>query len=172
MTTRIIRTPPLFADAEECLASQYAQEFNALGGTPGHFWSLKRARHRDPIYGEPSAGGGWSFDGPWSMPVVFEFAESTGAVPGVTPVGFTKNAEAKLWVARVDLEARGAPVPKEGDIWMVWDRPGNAYRYWDVVNAGRDGHLGDTPTFVQYMITLKHRTDFEPGRKIAEQTRP
>jgi hypothetical protein len=171
MTTTINRTPPLFADAEACMASSLAQELNGLAGTPGYFWSLKRARHRDALYGEPGEGG-WSFSGPWRMPVVFQFAESTDAAPSVSPAGYQKNADAKLWVARADLEARGAPEPKEGDVWMVWPNNGNEYQFWDVVNSGRDGQLWDTATYVQHEITLKRRSEFEPGRKVAEEHKP
>lgn len=161
---------PIFPDdavSELPLWDSIAQEPARLSGTNFRLWSVRRAKHRHPLYGEPSKGGDWDFHGPWEMLGGFEFDQGQEIEPEAGSEGLQKTASAVLYVARKELEDRDAPKPKVGDVIDLWDREpfGSEFQYWDVTKANPDGNIWSTEVYVQYRLELKRRSRFEPGRK-------
>lgn len=164
----------LFPDAdnsERVLWDSIAQEPAVLSGVTIRLWSLRRAMNRHPLYGEPANpenNGEWSFGGPWEMNASIEFEESENVDHEATSEGSQKTGEATMFIARKELEDIGAPRPKMGDVISMWgELPfSSQYKYWDVISADEAGHIMSTNAFVQYKLKLKHRTKFEPGRKV------
>lgn len=164
----------LFPDAdvsERPLWDSIASEPAKLSGVDVKLWSLRRAKHRHPLYGEPSFGGKeWSFNGPYEMAGGLEFDEAQEVESEATTEGLGKTSNAVLWIARKEFEDVGAPDPKIGDVIEFWGDKATPFlrqfKYWEVTRANPDGHIMSTPEYVQYRIELKQRTKFEPGRKV------
>lgn len=174
---RIRRIFPGDADAtvERPLHDSIAQEPARLAGTSLRVYSLRRAKNHHPLYREPSAGNGdWSFNGPWEVMGVVEFQQATDIDASARTEGLGRNATAKLWIARKELEDASCPDPKEGDViefWgnAPWKRAGR-FQFWDIIKANPDGNIQDSEVFVQWEITLEARASFDPVRK-TENTR-
>lgn len=165
---------PLFPDpdnSEQALWDSIAGEPAALAGVTLRLWSLRRAMNRHPLYGEPANpenDGEWSFSGPWEMRGTIEFEEAENIDSEATAEGYQKTAEGVMFISRKAVEDVGAPRPKTGDVVAVWWEPPfySKYIFWDVVGSDEGGHIMSTNAFVQYKLKLRHRTKFEPGRKV------
>jgi hypothetical protein len=163
-------------DCEGCgderrLWDSVANEGNRLAGTPVKMYVLRRAKNRDPIYGEPSRDGKeWSFEGPFEVMGSVEYTERDDNETEATEAGIQKTKSATLWIARVEFEDKGAPYPKKGDVAVFWGQPPFAEpaeeQQWDVVSVEPDGHLFSAEAFVQYRINVKQRTKFYAFRKV------
>lgn len=154
--------------SEQEMFDQVASEQARLAGTPFRIYSLRRAKHRDPLYGEPSRDGKeWVFQGPFEMMGAIEFSEATGTTTDVTENGTMTESEATLQVSRKEFEDREAPEPKRGDVIEFWyDRPfGEPGYQWDVVGSDTDGEIWSTERFTLWIIKLKKRTKFLAFRK-------
>jgi len=154
-----------------------AREPARVSGTKVAFFSLRRAKNRHPLYKEPSVDDQeWSFHGPYEMYGALEFQQSDEIVPEATETGQHTQADAILWVARAEFEARDAPVPKLGDVFEFWSLDQSAFSedkrhsQWDVTKANPDGNIFTSETFVQWKIELKQRKKFLAIRK-TENTR-
>lgn len=166
----------IFPDAEiseRPLWDSIAQEPAKLSGVTAQLWSLRRAKNRHPLYGEPAnpeSNGEWSFNGPWEMSVAIEFDEAQEVENEVSAEGLHSTGNATAHIARKELEDVGAPAPKIGDVLEFWGEEESPfkrhYKYWEVTRANADGHIVSQADFVQYRLELKLRTKFEPGRKI------
>jgi hypothetical protein len=164
----------IFPDAEVSerpLWDSIAAEPARLSGADVKLWSLRRAKNRHPLYGEPSVGGkDWEFHGPYEMAGGLEFDEAQEVEPEATTEGLSTSASAVLHIARIEFENVGAPDPKVGDVIEFWGDKTTPFmrkfKYWEVTKANPDGHIMSTAEYVQYRIELKQRTRFEPGRKV------
>ena len=160
---------------ERRLWDSVASEPNRLAGTPMKFYSIRRAKNRDPLYKEPSAEGKeWSYEGPFEVMGSVDFPQFEGSTVEATEVGYRKESEAEAYVARVDFERVESPYPKTGDIVEFWTEPPfndpERETQWDVVKVSRDGNIFSSEKFVQYKISLRRRSKFFAFRK-TEHTR-
>lgn len=155
---------------ERKLWDSIAAEPARLAGDKIRYYSLRRAKNRDPLYKEPSAGGEeWAFEGPFEMMAAIDFPQSDNITPEATESGIRTQAEAIAWVARKEFEDRESPYPKKGDVVEFWSEPPFGYdqeaTQWDVVKATRDGNVFTTSTFTMYKIELRLRSKFVAFRK-------
>lgn len=155
--------------SEQAFWDSIATEPAQLSGTPVRIYSVRRAKNRHPLYAEPSrAGNEWEYHGPWEIMGAFAFDQGTDIDDSVGAEGIQKTAEAVLHLSRKALEDVDAPDPKVGDVIHLWDRQpfGSELQYWDVVKANPDGNVFTHESFVQFRLELRHRSRFEPGRKV------
>lgn len=158
------------ATVERRLWDSVAQEPAKLSGMRFRLYSIRRAKNRHPLYGEPSVGGDWEFSGPWEMACTLDYAQGDAIQPEASTEGLRKTSNAVLWVARKEFEDASAPEPKIGDVVDFWEMPPFAgaaeIRFWDVTQANPDGNMFTIETFVMWRIELKVKTTFDPERKV------
>lgn len=156
-------------NSELPLWDSVANEPTRLSGTTFRLYAVRRAMHRHPLYGEPTHGGhDWEFHGPWEMLGALEFDQGNEIDTEASSEGIQKIASAILWIPRKEIERVGSPRPKVGDVINVWDKPPfkSQFEYWDVTKANPDGNIWTSEAFVQFRCELRHRSKFEPGRKV------
>jgi len=155
---------------EQALWDSVATEPARLAGEPVKLYQLRRAKNRDPVYGEPShEGKDWSYNGPFELYAAIDYPQSDNVTVEASEQGARTESEAVIWISRKEFEDRSAPYPKKGDIIEFWSEVpfGNSSQFsqWDVVKATRDGNVFTTSTFVQFKIEVKLRSKFVPFRK-------
>jgi hypothetical protein len=155
---------------ERKLWDSIASEPARLAGEPIQFYSIRRAKNRDPLYKEPSAEGKeWSFNGPFEVYATIDFPQADNITQEARDDGEHSEADAIAWVARKEFEDREAPYPKRGDVVEFWAVLPWGYEkentQWDVVKASRDGNMFTTAAYVMYKIDLKQRSKFVAFRK-------
>jgi hypothetical protein len=166
---RIFPDDPV-ASVERPLFDSIAQEPPRLSGTPFRFYSVRRARARDPLYGEPSQDKQeWDFHGPWEMFGVIEYDQPSDNNSEATSDGIQIQSDATFEAARKEFEDAGAPFPKIGDVIEIWNE--NEFsdvqqRYWEVTKSNPDGSIHSSEVYVMWKMDLKRRTRFDPKRKI------
>lgn len=159
---------------EQALFDGFAQEQVAVSGTPVDYWCINVPDSvKDPLYGEAKIR---RFAGPFKVMGSF-------TAPSVNPspeeFGLTGKWDAAIWIARKSFEDAGAPIPNEGDVLRTWNLPyyiatstmepepvPSAGYFFNVVQLGPDGYVGDSPIFVGYKFTLTRRAEFTPERRI------
>jgi len=168
----------IFPDEAGCtdereLWDSIASESSNLSGTKFEFFSLRRAKNRHPLYREPSAGGGeWSFHGPYEMMGSIEFAQNDNTSTDSSETGQHKTSDAVLWISRSEMELKGAPDPKLGDVVGFWNLDGSQFSethrkaQWDVVKASKDGNMFSSEVFVLWRLELRRKTKFLSFRKV------
>jgi hypothetical protein len=137
------------------------------------YYSLNRGRNVDPLYNEPADdplyGGGpvgvsevWGWFPAFEIQGAMEYTGETGSNPSVRDEGKEYDYDATLRIAASEWTrlAPSGQAPKEGDVCYVYSM------YWDIVQFGDSGHVGDTMTFVGWVVKLKRRENFEPQRKL------
>jgi hypothetical protein len=148
----------------DCIAS----ELNELAGEEINFYgqNIKKSTI-DPLYGEPVER---KIEGPFR---VWAWVRWPQISPESGEHGFGFEMDGECVIARAHLDKIGAPYPFEGDIIEMWRTPyhdadslGKGL-FFDIVRVANDGHIHDTPTFVQFRLTLKRRTQFGAERKIS-----
>jgi hypothetical protein len=86
--------------------------------------------------------------------------------------GFGREWDAQVTISRVSLDESNAPYPSEMDIIEMWRTPyHDAWSmgkgmFFDVIKAKNDGHINDSPTFTQFVLLLKRRSQFGAERRI------
>lgn len=167
-------------ESEACFFDSIAQEHVKAHGTDLMFWHQDiEASVKDPLYDEPIARE-WA--GPYKIKGFVEYMAGT---PQMQEEGMTVRWSGRVWVARVELEERGAPAPLEGDVFKFWDNkfftehsvnadeaalhgsPKPGY-FFDIINVDDDGHVFDTGHFVGLVITVSRRTEFAAERRLEE----
>lgn len=146
-----------------------ASEPTRMSGTSFRIYSVRRAKHRHPLYAEPSSGGQWEYHGPWEMMGALIFAQASDSTTSVDSSGKMETSTATLYVARKEFERVEAPDPKIGDVIHVWGKMpfGVSQQFWDIVSDKRDDEtMFTSEAFVQYRLSLTRRTSFDPGRKV------
>lgn len=150
------------------LLDSVASEPTKLSGTPFRLYSVRTAKNRHPLYGEPSRGRHWEFQGPWEMMGALVFDQIGDANVTVDSPGSQESATATLYLSRKEQETCEAPEPKVGDVIHLWNKKPFAsdFEFWDVVQSNHDGQVFSSEAFTQYVLSLTRRTVFDPGRKI------
>lgn len=159
------------AVVERPLWDSIAQEPARLSGTQVRLYSVRRAKNHHPLYREPGAGSkDWEFQGPWEFWGAIEFDPTTDVDTDAGSEGLKKSADAILWVSRKELEDIGAPDPKVDDVIHFWGkRPfkrASGFEFFDLIKAEPHGNVMSTETFVQWKLTLKARSSFDPERRV------
>lgn len=138
-------------------------EINFYGYDPT---SVQNRAKIDPLYGEPTER---DIQGPFRIPALVKYPEYE---PMSEESGFSREWDAQVTVARAHLDERNVPYPSEGDIIEMWRTPYHDRwsmgkgMFFDVLKAKHDGHINDTPTFTQFLLTVKRRTQFGAERRI------
>ena len=158
-------------DSELELFDCIASDLNELAGSKINYYgydpySLENRALIDPLYGEPTER---KFSGPFRIWAQVKYPEYT---PLTEEPGFSREWDAKVTISRVHLDEQNAPYPSEGDIIELWRTPfHDAWSmgkgmFFTVVKSNNDGHINQTPSFVQFKLDLKRRTQFGAERKI------
>lgn len=154
-------------DSEQELFDMVASDQNEAAGIDVNFYSNnKKLGTKDPLYGEYVNR---HIDGPYRVPAWVKWPPQN---PFSTEHGFTLEFDGECVISRIHLENKKAPFPSEGDIIEMWRTPYHDANsmgkgmFFDVIKVNNDGHINDTPTFVQFRLTLKRRPQFGAERKI------
>jgi hypothetical protein len=120
----------------------------------------------DPLYGEPTER---NFAGPFRVMAYIQYPEYE---PLAEEVGFGREWDAQVVLSRSHLDQINAPYPSEADIIEMWRTPYHDQwslgkgMFFDVTKAKHDGHINDSPTFTQFRLFLKRRSQFGAERRI------
>ena len=159
----------LLNDCEAGYFDSIASEVNSLAGTQINFYNLRPvAGEIDPLYGEHTSRAPV---GPIKMWATFEWPQVT---PESGEPGFHLEFDCQCYIARVDFDKINAEYPYEGDVIEAWRTPYHIERskgtglFFDVIKVENDGHVNDSPTFVQFRLSLKRRTEYNAERRLNE----
>lgn len=171
---RIFPTENSECGDEREIFDSIASEQALLGGTNVLYYVINRAKHRHPLYKEPSVGGDWSFEGPYELAATIDFPQPDNTTVEATDSGKRKVQEAVVWISRKEFENRGCPYPQEGSVLEFWSqKPFGTDRQkaqWDIVKADPDGNIYTSETFVMYKLEVKKRSEFYAFRKTEGDT--
>ena len=137
-------------------------------GIEVNYYSMnKQGSVIDPLYGEYAQR---EVDGPWRLSAKAEWPQRS---PISGEAGYTVEFDGKCTISRVHFEEKHAPYPIEGDVLEMWRTPYHDINslgglFFDILKVLNDGHLNDSPTFTQFVMTLKRRPQFAPERRLAE----
>lgn len=121
----------------------------------------------DPLYGEPTER---DLTGPARIWALVKYPEYT---PLTEESGFGRDWDAEVIISRFHLDEQNLAYPSESDIVELWRTPyHDAWSmgkglFFDVVKAKHDGHINDSPTFTQFKLTVKRRSQFGAERRIS-----
>ncbi len=153
--------------SEVFIHDMVASDLNEAAGDEINYYSLnKDSSTIDPLYGEFIDR---DIDGPWKLPALVAWDQQT---PMTGEAGYTVEFNGKCTISRVHFEDFHAPYPIEGDIIEMWRTPYHDIDsmglglFFDVVQVNNDGHINDSPTFIQFILILKRRPQFGPERRI------
>ncbi len=157
----------LLDDSESAFFDGIATELNTLAGDEINFYGQNRSRSTiDPLYGEYINR---AIDGPFRLNAWVKWPQIN---VDVSEQGFGFEMDGMCSISRLELENANAPYPFEGDIIEMWRTPyhdadslGKGL-FFDVIRVENDGHINDSPTFVQFKLYLKRRTQNGAERKI------
>ena len=170
---RIFPDDPVVS-VERPLFDSIAQEPARLAGLPIRFFSLRRAKARHPLYGEPSKDREeWDFHGPWEMFATIEYDQPSDNSQDVGSEGLQVTRDATMKIARKEFEDAGSPFPKVGDVIEMWRESEFAAvqnRFWDVVDADPDDNIFQTEVYTMWKLSLKAKGRFRPNRKTEGET--
>jgi hypothetical protein len=133
---------------------------------PHNAQSPVNRRKIDPLYGErtePIAAE------PQRNKAIVKYPEYE---PMAEESGFAREWDAKVILSRAMLDEKNLPYPSEADVIEMWRTPYHDMwsmgkgLFFDVIKAKHDGHINDTPTFTQFELTLKRRSQFGAERRI------
>lgn len=120
----------------------------------------------DPLYGELTA----------AVPTQANKITALVKYPEYDPLseetGFSREWDARVILSRAMLDEKNLPYPSENDVIEMWRTPYHDRwsmgkgMFFDVLKAKHDGHINDSPTFTQFELTLKRRSQFGAERRI------
>jgi len=158
-------------DCEVGLFDKINSDLNELAGIRVNYYgydpnTAENKAKVDPLYGEPTER---KFDGPFRVWAIVKYPTYT---PMTEESGFGREWDSKCTISRHHLDEANAPYPAEGDIIEMWRTPfHDAWSmgkgmFFDVIKSENDGHINGTPTFTQFKLTLKRRSQFGAERRI------
>lgn len=164
--------PLEYGVCESFLFDCWAGEHVRLSGTDIDFFSLDLDRSTvDPLYGE-------ALERKWKGPFKLKgYLEVPSISPEVGEEGLSASFETSVWIARVELESKGAPAPAPQDIIRFWNTPFFNSRgvldenvpqsgyFFSVTNIPEtDGHIMGLPRFVGFKLEIKRETSMTAER--------
>jgi len=129
--------------------------------------SIQNRSKVDPLYGEPTER---VINGPNRIMAAVKYLEYE---PLTEESGFGREWDAKVILSRAHLDEKNLPYPSENDIIEMWRTPYHDRwsmgkgMFFDVIKAKHDGHINMSPTFTQFELTLKRRSQFGAERRIS-----
>jgi hypothetical protein len=179
----------VYFDQDITYLRRLEEERIELVGPICEYYSLRRGKNVDPLYGEPTNDplyGGSSpigtpsrHDESWSfypdvdeseplltMPCAITYEEMDNRIPSVREEGLIAEYDALFYVSRNAWERAitdtliDGRFPKEGDVVYVQNE------WWDITKVGTGGYALDSPNYVGFKAELRKRTKFTPDRKI------
>lgn len=167
---RIFPDDPV-ASVERPLFDSIAQEPARLSGTPIRFYSVRRAKARHPLYGEPSKGNEeWDYAGPWELFGTIDYSKPDAVNIEASSEGVQSTSDATMGIARKEFEDAGSPFPKVGDVIELWNNEPEfadvQREFFDVTKAEAGGNIHSTEVYVMWKLELKTKSRFDPSRKI------
>lgn len=157
----------LLDDSEQEFFDCIASEITEMAGEPVNYYSLNRAKTKiDPLYGEAT-------DRKWEGPFrVMAYVQFPNPEVIADEHGFGFDFDGMVTIPRTNLDKLKAPYPFEADVIEMWRTPyhdadslGQGL-FFDVIKVQNDGHINDSPIFVQFKLTLKRRTQFGAERRL------
>lgn len=149
------------------LFDSIASDLNEAAGDIVNYYSNNKQMSKiDPIYGEYSKR---QTDGPWRLPAKVDWPQQA---PMSGETGYTVEFDGKVTISRIHFEQKNAPYPAEDDVIEMWRTPFHDVDsmgqglYFDIVKVDNDGHVNDSPLFVQFILTLKRRPQFGAERRV------
>lgn len=122
----------------------------------------------DPLYGEYTDASEPRFQAHRVMALI-KYPEYTVLAE---ETGFGREWDAMVYISRAALDEKNLPYPSEADVVELWRTPYHDRwsmgkgMFFDVLKAKHDGHINDSPTFTQFELTLKRRSQFGAERRI------
>jgi hypothetical protein len=158
-------------DSEVDLFDCINQDLVELAGTDINYYAhdtsaIKNRRKVDPLYGEPTER---TFEGPHRVAAWVKYPQYE---PLAEEVGFGREWDAEVVISRASLDEKNLPYPSEADIIEMWRTPYHDRwsmgkgMFFDVIKAEHDGHINDSPTFTQFRLKIKRRSQFGAERRI------
>ena len=158
-------------DSEVDLFDCINQDLIDLAGVEINYYALDAASSKnrqrvDPLYGESAER---IFDGPHRVGALVKYPQYQ---PLADETGFGREWDAMATISRASLDEKNLPYPSETDIIEMWRTPYHDRwsmgkgMFFDVIKAEHDGHINDSPTFTQFKLTLKRRSQFGAERRI------
>ena len=154
----------LFDCINKDMAEMAGVEINYYGYDTGNCQNRQKV---DPLYGESTER---EIAGPFRVPAIVKYPEYQ---PLAEESGFGREWDARVTISRSHLDDIGAPYPSETDIIEMWRTPyHDAWSmgkgmFFDVIKAKHDGHINDSPTFTQFVLDLKRRSQFGAERRLS-----
>ena len=157
----------LLSDCDAAYFSVTNADLNELSGDEINYYPMNPVSGKiDPLYGEHTErtpGGPYRIWASVSWPEI-------NPQPGEAAFGV--EFDGMVWISRLHLDKANAPYPSEGDIIEMWRTPyhdansrGKGY-FFDIIKAQNDGHVNDSPSFVQFKLVLKRRSQFNAERRL------
>lgn len=128
--------------------------------------SIPNRSRVDPLYGEPTER---VTSGAQRIMALVKYPEYE---PLTEESGFSREWDSIVTLSRSMLDEKNLPYPSEADVIEMWRTPyhdrwsmGKGL-FFDVVKAKSDGYINSSPTFTQFVLTLKRRSQFGAERRI------
>jgi hypothetical protein len=154
-------------DSESAFFDSVNAEQIALAGGEVNFYGQNVKESKvDPLYGEFSQR---KVEGPWRVHAWIQWPIIN---PEAGETGFGFDVDGMCVISRSELERVGAPYPFEGDIIEAFRTPYHDAEslgkglFFDIIKAANDGAINDSPTFLQFKLTLKRRTQYGAERRL------
>lgn len=173
---RVMGGGRILDDSEKDFFDCINSELNELSGCEVNYYAYQTAQNgdevsrvrtkMDPLYGEAKER---VIAGPFRIMAQVKYPEYS---PVSDEGGFGRTFDAEVTISRIHLDEQNLPYPSEADIIEMWRTPYHDDQakgkglFFDVVKAWNDGHINDTPTFTQFKLQLKRRTQFGAERRI------
>jgi hypothetical protein len=133
--------------------------------------SIQNRQKIDPLYGETTSRvfGNGAGTGAARIMALVKYPEYD---PMSEESGFSREWDAMVTISRSILDEKHLPYPSEADIIEMWRTPyHDAWSmgkgmFFDVLKSKPDGYLNDSPSFTQFIVTLKRRSQFGAERRI------
>lgn len=158
---------------ELALFDSVAQEPARLSGDTVEIYPLITAKHRHPLYKEPSDGGGPVYGTPFRIPAALEYARESATTATSSDAGLVSSTDAYLWIARKEIDEKGEKLPKVGDVVHFWQyAPMGSVRsesFWDVVLAPTMGDLWSQATYTMIKVSLRQKSSFQASEKVIKR---
>lgn len=141
-----------------------AQEVPALSGFHISYYSLNRAASiQDPLYQEPTTESDFVFLGPYDIIGNLEVPTWTWEENEVGGIG---EIDALAHLSRKSIEDNHWPLPKRGDILLVWNTPQPLFTKYDIVKVTPTEFYWGTGDHMFWTCELKRHADAPGEQKI------
>lgn len=157
----------LLDDSEIQLFDCIASELTELAGEEINYYGMANDEATiDPLYGEFVSR---KVAGPFR---IFAWLSWPQNRPDPSEQGFGEEWDGEVVISRSALDSVNAPYPHHGDVIEAWRTPYHDAvsqgkgMFFDIIQIQNEGHINDSPSFVQFRGKIKRRSEFGAERKI------